>query len=158
MIPYLAFATFAAVFGWTLLLTGKRNKHKHLRPTYVTIQFTHHHGKHTRKEHYAMAQEIKVGETKTAVVVVLDQNRNEFPFDFSTNQPSWSVDQPSNVGLAAGSQPQDESYTGLAATTTNALLSVSVPGVVNPTDTKEITVIEAPPPPLEPTFVEIRFV
>jgi hypothetical protein len=46
--------------------------------------------------------------------------------------PTWTVDQPSTVGIGAGPQPQDELVTGLAPTNLDAVLSVSVPGVVNP--------------------------
>jgi hypothetical protein len=104
-----------------------------------------------------MPLQLQVNETKTATVIVLDQFGNEFPFDFATNQPSWSVDQPSTVGLAAGSQPQDEAVTGLAVTNLDAILSVAVPGVANPNAQDTIKVVEAPPPTPVPTSVQIRF-
>jgi hypothetical protein len=157
MIPYLAFVTFTAAFGWTLLLAGKRNKHRHSIPTHVRIRFSYQHGKYKRKEYHSMPVPLQVNETKTATAVVFDQFGDEFPFDFSANPPSWTVDQPSTVGIGAGSQPQDELVTGLAPTNLDAVLSVSVPGVVNPTASETITVVAAPPPVPVPTSVQIRF-
>jgi hypothetical protein len=156
MIPYLAFIAFAAAIG-SLLLGGKPNKHRHPKPFRVKIQFTYHHGIHIRRKEHFMPLTLQVNETKTATVIVLDQFGNEFAFDFSANPPSWTVDQPSTVGIGAGSQPQDELVTGLAPTNLDAVLSVSVPGVVNPTASETITVVAAPPPVPEPTSVQIRF-
>lgn len=102
-----------------------------------------------------MATILQVNETKTFTVEVLDQFGNVFPFDFAANQPSWSVDQPSTVGLAAGGQLQDEAVTGLAVTNTDAIVTVSVPGVVNPAAEEAVTVVEAPPPVPVPTSVRI---
>jgi hypothetical protein len=121
------------------------------RPSYVRIRFI------PRKENILMPLTLQVNETKTATVIVLDQFGNEFPLDFAANPPSWTVDQPSTVGIGAGSQPQDELVTGLAPTNLDAVLSVSVPGVANPNAQETITVVEAPPPVPVPTSVQIRF-
>lgn len=91
----------------------------------------------------SMDTSIQVGAVVTAKVVGFDQFGNPFPIDFGANPASWSVDQPSAVELAAGSNPDEESCKGLAATTTPAVLSVSCGGF---TATGNITVTEAPPP------------
>ena len=86
---------------------------------------------------------LQVGQKSTATVVVLDQFGQPMPFDFVANPPSFSIDQPTMVAISAGPTPDQEVVAGLAVTSTPANFSVSVPTVVNPTDTEQITVVAA---------------
>lgn len=100
---------------------------------------------------------LQVGQKSTATVVVFDQFGQPMnSFDFTANPPSWTIDQPSAVGLASGSQPNQEVVSGTAATAAGspANLTVSVPGVANPTDTEQVTVTQAAS---VPTSVQIQF-
>ena len=73
---------------------------------------------------------LTVGQSATATVTVLDQFGQPFPnFDFGANPPVWTVADPAQDSLAAGSTPDSEAITSTAAG--SQTLSVSVPGVAN---------------------------
>lgn len=120
-----------------------------LRPVFVCIYFT-------RQERYHVSKQIEVGQSATAKVVVLDQFGNAFPgFDFAANPPAWSVDQPDTLSLAAGASPDAEVVSGVAATTSDALLLVSIPGLGSASTA--ISVVAPPPPVPVATSLEIQF-
>jgi hypothetical protein len=107
------------------------------RPTSVKIKYV------PRKENPLMPLPLKVGESRTAIAVVLNQKGQPMEFDFSANPPQWAVDQPA-VEITPGPSPESEGILGVSPTTTPAILSVIVPGVASPTAQDEITVTAEP--------------
>lgn len=101
-----------------------------------------------------MDTSIQVGATTTAKVVGFDQFNNPFPIDFTANPVTWAIDQPNAVGLAPATEPDSEICTGLAATTTPAVLTATCAGF-NGTGT--ITVTEAPPPTPVLSSIQVQF-
>ncbi len=85
---------------------------------------------------------LNVGQSVIATVTVLDQYGNPFPYDLNANVPSWTISDPSNIGLEAGGTPDTEKLVANGAST--ATLTVNVPGVPNPTDTASVTAVMAP--------------
>lgn len=71
---------------------------------------------------------LLVGSPTTATVQVLDQNNAPMTYDFAANPPAWTADP--TATLTAGTNPNDETFTGASAGTCN--WSVNVPGVANP--------------------------
>lgn len=101
--------------------------------------------------------QITVGENRTARVNVLDQNGIPMPYDFGANVPVWGVDQASNIGLSSGPDAGSQVLTGTAVTAVQAVLSVTVPGVVNGTATAGVDIVDVAQPPQVATSVEIIF-
>jgi hypothetical protein len=137
-----------------LLREIHREQHRP-RPTYVRVEIQvwcyqfHYH----RKDHRHMPKQINVGETAVAVITVLDQFGQPITnFDFSANPVSWSVDQPSSVGLAAGAQPDQENCSGIQATSGAATVTGSVLGL---SGSDQLTVVGSPVQ--VPTSVTVAF-
>lgn len=84
---------------------------------------------------------LQVGSTSIATVVVLDQTGNPMSYDFSANPPSWS-ETGGFAGLSAGTSPDTQTLTGVGVGT-GEVVSVSVPGVANPSASITFDVVAA---------------
>jgi hypothetical protein len=96
---------------------------------------------------------IAVGDVRAAKVEVLDQNGAVMAYDFVANPPSFATDSPA-VTLGPGATPDVNAMTGANAGTAN--VSVTVPGVANPTDTAVVTVTGGTETPVA-TSVRLSF-